>query len=219
MHDLDRNLLEVEPEYDIEPEFEAAGDGFELEMLDEDEDQEQTAGELYGEAVFDEVEEMELASNLLEVTSEDELENFFGKLIARAARGVRGMAHSPVGRALGGVLKQVTKTALPLTGAAVGSVLLPGAGTVLGRKLGSTAGRMFGLELEGMSGEDQEFEVARRLVRLGADAAHEAAETPHAAPPAHVARNAVLAAARRHAPGLGRVIAHAVRDEGPHPAH
>jgi hypothetical protein len=30
---------------------------------------------------------------------------------------------------------------------------------------GSAGGRMFGLELEGLSPEDQEFEVARRVVK------------------------------------------------------
>ena len=66
------------------------------------------------------------------------------------------------------------------------------AGGAIGGKLASAVGRIFGLELEGMSGEDQEFEVARRFVRLAASAAQKAA----------AARSAVAAAARRHAPGL-----------------
>jgi hypothetical protein len=61
---------------------------------------------------------------------------------------------------------------------------------------------MFGLELEGLSPEDQEFEVARRVVRLAGNAARKAAAAPANANPASVAKKAVVKAARAHAPGL-----------------
>jgi hypothetical protein len=60
------------------------------------------------------------------------------------------------------------------------------------------------MELEGLSHEDREFEVARRVVRLGAAAARRAAHTPKIAPPQVIARKALKAAARVHAPGLVR---------------
>jgi len=59
---------------------------------------------------------------------------------------------------------------------------------------------MFGLELEGMSHEDQEFEVARRVVNLGVEAAKTAAQGAAAGPPTRVAKDALMIAARAHAP-------------------
>jgi hypothetical protein len=74
-------------------------------------------------------------------------------------------------------------------------------GGALGSKLASGAGQIFGLEVEGLSGEDQEFEVARRFVRLASSAAAQAARVNPANPRAAV-RAAIQQAARRHAPGL-----------------
>jgi hypothetical protein len=53
-----------------------------------------------------------------------------------------------------------------------------------------------------MSPEDQEFEVARRFVRLAGDAVRQAATTPAGSSPQAVAQAAIMAAAQRHAPGL-----------------
>lgn len=160
-----------------------------------------------GEAVFDEIEEMELAAALLEVQDEAELEEFLGKLIKRAGRAAGKFVRSPIGKALGGALKKVARTALPIAGAALGNLALPGVGGVIGGKLASAAGRMFGLELEGMSVQDQEFEIARRFVRLSGDAARRAALMPSQGPPPKIAKDAILAAATKHAPGLlGRSV-------------
>ena len=50
-------------------------------------------GEIYGEtsleSPFTEAEEMELAAELLEITSEEELDQFLGKLLKGAWRGIR----------------------------------------------------------------------------------------------------------------------------------
>src|SRR5215218_7608583 len=73
---------------------------------------------------------------------------------------------------------------------------------MVGGKLASAAGSMFGLELEGMSPQDQELEVARRFVRLAGGAVQQAAQTPQGANPVAAAKDAVLAAAQQHAPGL-----------------
>jgi hypothetical protein len=75
---------------------------------------------------------------------------------------------------------------------------------MVGGKLASMAGRAFGLELEGLSPEDQEFEVARRYVRLVSDAAQQAAFMPPAAPPQAIAQQAFRISAQKHAPGLVR---------------
>jgi uncharacterized protein (DUF697 family) len=159
-------------------------------------------GEL--ESPLNEAEEMNLASQLLEVSNEQELEQFLGNLLKGVARGVGGFMRSGVGRALGGVLKNVAKTALPVVGGALGSFIAPGVGTAIGSKLGSMAGNLFELELESMDREEQEFEVARGIVRLSAAAARNAAMAPPEADAQEVANRAVLTAARRYAPGVAR---------------
>jgi hypothetical protein len=150
------------------------------------------------ESPFDETEEMELAADLLEVASDAELDQFLGRLFRRIGGGLREVVTGP----LGGILKGIAKKALPVLGSAAGTVFGGTAGGVLGSRLASGAGKLFGLELEGLSPEDQEFEVARRFVRLAGAATRKAARTSRAIPPLKAARRAIGAAARRHAPGL-----------------
>lgn len=154
------------------------------------------------ERVFDEVEELELAAELLGVQSEAELDHFLGNFLKSALRKVRGGLSTPVGRALGGLLKGAIHKALPSVGRLASGVVGPDLGGQLTDRLAAGAGNLLGLELEGLSGEDQELEVARQLVRLGASAVdHAAAAAPgSAAVPA--ARAAVSAAAAQFAPGL-----------------
>jgi uncharacterized protein (DUF697 family) len=156
------------------------------------------------ESPLHEVQEMELAAELLEITNEAELEEFLGKLFRGVTRAVGGIMKSPIGQALGGVLKNVAKQALPMVGGALGSFLVPGVGTALGSRLGSMAGNLFELELESMEAEQAEFEVARRYVQLAAAAARNAALAPPNAAPQAVAQQAVTEAAQRFAPGLLR---------------
>lgn len=171
------------------------------------------AGE-FGEvgSPLSESEQMELAAELLEISSEEELEQFLGGLFKKVSRGVGSFIKSPVGRALGGVLKSVAKKALPVVGGALGSMVAPGVGTAIGAKLGSMAGGLF--ELEGVPLEQAEYEVARRYVNLAATSMRNAARTrprPGMHPLA-IARISVARAARSHAPGLYRAM---VRRLGP----
>src|SRR5438128_2685697 len=69
--------------------------------------------------VLDEVDEMELAGALLEVSSEAELDRFLGDLFRRAGRAVGSVVRSPVGQALGGILKNAARQALPVIGGAL----------------------------------------------------------------------------------------------------
>lgn len=160
----------------------------------------ETYGEYSQESPFSEAEEMELAAELLAVQNEDELEQFLGKLIKKAG----GFLKSGVGRQLTGALKGIARKALPVLGAAAGNFLLPGIGGAMGSKLASAAGGMFGLELEGLSYEDQEFEIAKQVVRLGGAAATKAAQAPESGPPAQTAQAALTSAAQQFAPGLLR---------------
>jgi hypothetical protein len=162
------------------------------------------AAEWFGETAtgLSEADEMELSADLLEVSSEEELEQFLGSLIRRAGPAVGRFVSSPTGRALGGILKGAARQALPIIGRGLGGA----AGAARGAQFAQAAGKLFGLELEGLSPEDQEFEAARSFVRFGADAVRNAAQAPATAPSAAVAQAAATRAARRFAPGLARVV-------------
>ncbi|MBO9702378.1 MAG: hypothetical protein J7604_19365 [Sporocytophaga sp.] len=155
-----------------------------------------------GEGPFHETMEMELATELLEVSNEAELEQFFGKLVRGAIGAASSFARSSAGKALGGILKNVAKKALPVLAGAAGGALLGPAGAAIGGKLGSFAANAFELELEGLSAEDREFEIARAFVRFAGDAAQNAARYGRGGDPNQIARNAYNYAAKRYAPGL-----------------
>jgi len=62
---------------------------------------------------------------------------------------------------------------------------------------------VFGMELEGLSPEDKEYEVARQFIRLAADTIRNASAAAHTgAPPAVTAAAAFTQAAGHYAPGL-----------------
>jgi uncharacterized protein (DUF697 family) len=165
-------------------------------------DNETMHGEIsHNEGTFSEITEMELASELLNVQSEAELDRFLGKLMSKAVGAVSKFAKSGAGRALGGMLKGIAKKALPIAGAAVGTALLPGIGTSVGGVLGNMAGNLFELELEGLSPEDREFELAKAYVRFAGNASRRASRM-RGGSPGSVARQAVGHASRRYAPGL-----------------
>lgn len=170
MHDIDRALFESEDEY-----------------------------ETYGEAEGGD-RETALATELLEVSSEEELDRFLGDLISSVASTARGFAGSATGRAVGGMLKQAARNVLPRIGQALGDAVAPGAGGSLGRQAGTWLGGQF----EGLSAEDREYEMARTFVRFADEAAQRAVQAPAGTPPVEAARAAAIAAAQRHLPGLAR---------------
>jgi uncharacterized protein (DUF697 family) len=188
-------------------------DGLEtgMDQLEMDQFEYSEESELIGPAdmeapLFDEAEEMELASDLLGVSNEAELDQFLGNFIRRAGRVIGRVVKSPVGRALGGILKGAARQALPIVGGAIGSAIGGPAGGAIGTRLAPMAGRLFGLELEGLSPEDQEFEVARRFVRFSGGAVKRAALAPPSTNPQALAKSAVMASAKLHAPGLIRKV-------------
>ena len=149
---------------------------------------------------------------LLSVSSEAEMEQFLGNVFSSVWNGVKKVA-SP----LGGVLKAVAKRALPYVGGALGSLIpIPGVGTALGRAVGTVVSQALEMEYAGLAPQQQEFEAARRFVRLAGTAAQLAGQGDGS--PAAV-RTAVLVAARRHVPALtrrpGTGAASAVRPGGP----
>jgi hypothetical protein len=177
-------------------------------------------GEWLGERPFDEAEEYELAMELLSVSSEEELDQFLGKLVKGAWKGLKkvGSAIGKVAKPLGGVLRGVAKAALPFVGGALGSFIpIPGVGTMIGRAVGQAVSSALEAELVGLEGEMRDLEMARRFVRVAGSAAQQAAQRAATGEPQAVARDAVLAAARRHLPQMGQAAqgrAPAVRNGG-----
>ena len=113
MHDIDRTQLESDYE----------GESYEFE-------QSGWTGE--GE-VFGEAEEMELASELMEVRDEQELDQFLSTLIKKAGRALGRLVGSPDGQAIGSILKGAAKQLLPHAAGAVGAAF----GGPLGARISS----------------------------------------------------------------------------------
>jgi hypothetical protein len=183
MHDLDRSDLV----------FEASEDG-ELDGEAADHD---------GEGVFDEIEQTELATELLGVTDDHELDQFLGNLLGKVRHRLSGALKGQ----LGSWLKGAIKTALPTLAGAAGTVLGGPVGALVAKQGAGALGSLLGLELEGLSPEDQELESAKQLIRM-AGSAIQAAANAGGGSPAAIARDAVAAAARRYAPGLVRGHGH-----------
>lgn len=176
--DSEDESYEYEDEYEYERE-----DEYENEFESESEDHEST---------FHESAQMELASELLSVQNEDELDQFLGKLIKKAARFAGKLVKGP----LTGMLKSVAKVALPIAG----NIIAPG----VGGQVGKAASNLFELEMEGMSAEDREFENAKAFVRFAGNAARRAAANRRPVNPRQNARRAMTRAAKRYAPALVR---------------
>jgi hypothetical protein len=157
------------------------------------------SGEVFGEAEL-----MELAAELLEVRDEAELDRFFGGLIRKAGQAIGQVVKSPIGKAVGGVLKGVAKQALPIAGTALGAYLGGPLGAKVGSGLASMAGKALGLELESMSLEDREFEGAKQFVKFAGETVKNAVSAPPTADPRTAAQSAVRTAAQQHIPGLLR---------------
>ncbi len=189
MHDIDRTFMESGPQ---------AGEyGYEQEQFEfADSEMDGRAGE-----VFDETELMELAADLLEVNDEAELDQFIGGLMGKAAKALGSAIRSPLGRRLGGILKGAARQALPQLGSAIGGHFGGAGGARLGGQVAGNLASRFGLETEGLSHEDEVFEVAKQYVRFAGNAVQNAAGAPPG-DPAAVARAAATAAAQRLAPGL-----------------
>lgn len=195
MHDLDRTLQEFETGIDA---LESGDFEYEYEY-----DSESDGGGTMGE-----VEEMEFAAGLLEISDEQELEQFFGSLLKKAVSGARTFAGTPEGRALVGILKNAAGKALPVVGGAIGGAVGGSAGRSFGRDVGRLAKGHLGWELEG-GGQDQEFETAQGLVRVATAAAKQIAQSPSGGSPVAAAKKAAITAAQQVAPQLVRIIASA----------
>jgi len=201
MHDLDRLQTDLEGEYESEYSY----DEYEYEDEYEDESEDEYEDEYEFEYPMSDAEEMEFAADLLEVTDDEELEQFLGKVWNWAKKKYKKYVPKSVRSTISSKLRGFAKKGLGIAGRAAGTYFGGPVGGAIGGRLASGAGRLLGLELEGLSPEDQEFEVARRFVRVAAEAAKQASKAPAGAPPQVVANKSLSAAVNKHAPGQARI--------------
>jgi hypothetical protein len=142
--------------------------------------------------VLGETEQLELASELLEAESEADLDRVLRDLISSVCRTIGKLISSPEAKAIGGILKGAAKRIL----------------SGIGRGTDAAA-RDFGLELEGLSSEDREFEIARHYVNFAGEVIRNMALAPSSADASTAAAAAAVEAAKRYAPGLLRSQAEA----------
>jgi uncharacterized protein (DUF697 family) len=166
-----------------------------------------------GEAVLPPGQEVQLAQRLLEASNEQELSQLLGGIVntvGRAVQGIRGAANSPQGRALIGAVTPLARAALPNIGGAIGGAIVPGLGAQIGRTLGTAASSLFETESAGMDREQEQFEVARRVVQLTSAAARDVAMAPPGSPPDLVGEFGLIRAAASFARPLFRSALRAV---------
>ncbi|SDY05044.1 hypothetical protein [Nitrosomonas sp. Nm58] len=191
-------MYESENTFEFNPEMSS----LESEQYENEQYEQFEFGEAEWGEVFNESEVMELAAELLEVTNEEELDRFLGGLIKKAGGALRKVVKSPIGRAVGGVLKGVAKKALPIAGGALGAYFGGPLGAKIGSGLASAAGSALGLELEALSQEDREFEGGKQFVRFAANTVKNAVSAPASIDPRTAAQAAATKAAQKYAPSL-----------------
>ena len=143
---------------------------------------------------------IEQASRLLDATNQRQLDAFLRGLIAEVVRRSGGTLSAEGARAVLAVVKKAAAQTLPTLTAAFGADMKPTPGR--GKSPVATAARVYGLELEGLSAEDRDFEIARQLIRFAQATASRAANPPPALPANAAVSAAVESAAQQFAPGL-----------------
>jgi hypothetical protein len=147
-------------------------------------------------------EERMLASQLLEVASEAELEQVLRDLASKARRGVEPVRPTAAGP-VEGLLKSVSKNALPSLAAAVGATsggperdaTAGTLGSLLDQALRARAGRMTAADPD-LQKCRQLFERYRRFVRVAGTATRAAAAAPPGVAPVAVAQKVIGDSAR-----------------------
>ena len=252
MHNIDRTLQELESplagEFENGYEYNSQGEyGQEMEFGQETGSYSGELEQEYSQETYEtqqDEQELEMVYQLLEVSNEQELNQFLGGLISKAAGTVAGAASrfvaSPAGRGVGQYLVDFGKKTLPqlagqyggqyggqaggklgsaiggrfgATGARLGNWAGQKAGSWVGQKAGTQAGdwlagnaqRIFNLELETLSPENQELEIAQSFVRFATDVAKRASQAVQQNPGislGQLGKQVLNASAPRHAPGL-----------------
>jgi len=112
---------------------------------------------------------------------------------------VGSIVGDPVGASVGRVVGSAVGNDV---GTCVGAGVGPGVGTAVGSALGGAVSKALETEFGELNAEDQEFETARRVVRVVGSVAQKIAQAQPDADPQTVVRNAVTEATHQHVPGL-----------------
>jgi len=145
--------------------------------------------------VIGEAELEALAGELLSVNSEAELDSFFGKLLGKVGSAVgKGV------KSLGKGLKAIAPTVLPMLGKVAGGAFGGPLGAMLVGKLGSLAGQVVEkLEVEALTSDGNELELARRFVEFAERSARNLASARPGSDDATTALQAMARAAEQMA--------------------
>ena len=114
------------------------------------------------------------------MTNETELEAFLGRLVDDVARGSGGRISADSARASDGGPQADGRADVADADDRVRR--RHRARAMAGRSPVSTAARVYGLELEGLSAEDRDFEIARQFIRFAEAAARRGGEPTVSAP-------------------------------------
>ena len=198
MHDIDRTQLESDFETEAYESEQAGWTG--------------ETGEVFGEA-----EEMQLASELMQVRDEQELDQFLGSLIRQAGGALGRLVGSSDGQAIGSILKGAAKKLLPHAAGAIGAAFGGPLGARISSGIASLANSEVGMEAEGWNQEawnqeswnqegwnqeGRELEGARQFVRVAADTVRNAMAAAGYADPMAAAQSAIAQAAELRVPAL-----------------
>src|SRR5688572_1784664 len=108
----------------------------------------------------------ELAVDLLSVANETELDPFLDRLMRRTTRATGVRIRESVAGRLKQIFRATAVNAMPQAHAAAARSRA---------RFAQAASRFFGLELEGLSAEDQELQIAKGFVRFAHEATRNAA--------------------------------------------
>ena len=149
--------------------------------------------------------ETELAGELLELTSEQELDRFLGNLLSPAVGAGKAFLGSDAGKAVGGLVKGAAKQALPQIGRALGDLILPGRAAsweqLASRRRASSGWSWKGSPPRTASWRPPEPSSGSRTRRPRSLEAAPASVSPTAA-----AAHAATVAAQHHLPGIASVV-------------
>ena len=146
---------------------------------------------------------MALSAGLLEVADQAELKVFLTDLVASVAATGRSRIGAPLRQALVDALHRVARPIVPIHSNGDSELRFgSNAASAASADLNPRAAHLFGMELEGLSPEDKEYEVAQQFIRLAADTIGHAGAARSGRAPQAVAGAALQQAARRYAPGL-----------------
>jgi hypothetical protein len=155
-----------------------------------------------GRGVFGESQELELASRLLEVVNDEQLDQFLSDLIRKGGTATGSVVAPSDRRAIKDVLKGAIYRILPMRSVEHGSTRHSSVGAQLSSGLSSLSGQVLGLELEGLSPEDREFEAIRQFVRFAGETVKNAGGDSMRTDPREMGHRAAADAAETFAPGL-----------------